>query len=48
MRGRDEEERHFQQICRIEAEKLQRSGEVSFIVWSLLLFLGFVARWEWS
>ena len=31
-------------MCRVEAEKLQRSGEASFVVWSLLLFVGFLLR----
>ncbi|KAK8831010.1 hypothetical protein WA577_003709, partial [Blastocystis sp. JDR] len=37
-----EKEEQWGLVCRVEAEKLQRAGEASFIVWSLLLFVGFL------
>ena len=39
-----EKEEKWGLVCRVEAEKLQRAGEASFIVWSLLLFVGFLLR----
>lgn len=39
-----EKEEQWGLVCRVEAEKLQRAGEASFIVWSLLLFVGFLLR----
>ena len=39
-----EKEEQWGLVCRVEAEKLQRAGEASFIVWSLLLFVGFLFR----
>ena len=39
-----EKEEQWGLVCRVEAEKLQRAGEASFIVWSVLLFVGFLLR----
>lgn len=39
-----EKEEQWGLVCRVEAEKLQRAGEASFIVWSVLLFVGFLFR----
>lgn len=39
-----EKEEKWGLVCRVEAEKLQRAGEASFIVWSMLLFVGFLFR----
>lgn len=44
MSRSEEKEEQWSLVCRVEAEKLQRAGEASFIVWSLLLFVGFLLR----